>query len=186
MSRALLLVVLLAIGAITGCSMGGPSAEALRTPVDTPYRLASGDRLRIIVFGQESLSNSFNVDSAGNVALPLIGTLRAQGMTTAELERSVEARLRDGYLRDPRVAIEVEAYRPFFIMGEVTTSGQYPFISGMTAQKAVAVAGGFTPRGDQTHVVITRVVDGRQLTASVPLDFPVRPGDTINVEERFF
>jgi len=186
MSRALLLVVLLAIGAITGCAMGGPSAEALRTPIDAPYRLASGDRLRIIVFGQESLSNSFNVDAAGNVSLPLIGTLRAQGMTTSELERSVEARLRDGYLRDPRVAIEVEAYRPFFVMGEVTTSGQYPFISGMTAQKAVAVAGGFTPRGDQTHVVITRVIDGRPVTASVPLDFPVRPGDTINVEERFF
>ena len=186
MSRAFLLAVFLAIGAITGCAMGGPSAEALRTPIDAPYRLASGDRVRMIVFGQESLSNSFNVDAAGNVALPLIGNVRAQGLTTAELERSVEGRLRDGYLRDPRVAVEVEAYRPFFIMGEVTTSGQYPFISGMTAQKAVAVAGGFTPRGDATHVRITRVIGARPVTADVPLNFPVRPGDTINVEERFF
>src|SRR5579862_2257744 len=109
MSRALLLAVFLAIGAITGCAMGGPSVEALRTPIDAPYRLASGDRIRMIVFGQESLSNSFNVDSAGNVALPLIGGVRAQGLTTSELERSVASRLRDGYLRDPRVAIEVEA-----------------------------------------------------------------------------
>ncbi len=184
--KAFLLTVLLAIGAAYGCSAGRYGAEALRAPLDTPYRLASGDRLRVIVFGQESLSNTFNVDAAGTVSLPLIGAVRANGLTTAELERSVEGRLREGFLRDPRVAIEVEAYRPFFIMGEVTTSGQYPFISGMTAQKAVAVAGGFTPRGDGTHVVITRVIDGRQITASVPLNFPVRPGDTINVEERFF
>ena len=186
MPRALLLIVLIAIGAIAGCAMGGQNVEALRAPIDTPYRLASGDRLRMIVFGQETLSNSFNVDAAGEVSLPLIGAVRAQGLTTAELERSIEARLRQGYLRDPRVALEVEAYRPFFVLGEVTTSGQYPFIAGMTVEKAIAVAGGFSPRGDQGRVDITRIIQGRQVTASVPLYFPVRPGDTIRVEERFF
>jgi polysaccharide biosynthesis/export protein len=186
MPRALLLVVLIAIGAVYGCAAGMQSPEALRAPLDTPYRLASGDRLRMIVFGQEPLSNSFNVDSVGNVSLPLIGAVRAQGLTTAELERSVEARLHAGYLRDPRVAIEVEAYRPFFVLGEVTTAGQYPFINGMTVETAIAVAGGFSPRGDQSHVDITRILNGRQVTAAVPLNFPVRPGDTIKVAERFF
>ena len=185
MPRVVLLLVLV-LGALAGCANGYTSVEALRAPIDTPYRLASGDRVRMIVFGQETLSNSFNVDSVGNVSLPLIGAVRAQGLTTSELESSVEARFRNGYLRDPRVAIEVEAYRPFFVLGEVTTAGQYPFINGMTAQNAIAVAGGFTPRGEQSHVEITRVVNGRQVTAAVPLNFPVRPGDTIVVEERFF
>jgi polysaccharide biosynthesis/export protein len=185
MPRAFLFLVLV-FGALAGCANGPTSVEAFRAEVDTPYRLASGDRVRMIVFGQETLSNSFNVDSVGNVSLPLIGAVRAQGLTTSELESSVEARLRNGYLRDPRVAIEVEAYRPFFVLGEVTTAGQYPFINGMTVQNAIAVAGGFTPRGDQGHVDITRIVDGRQVTAAVPLNYPVRPGDSVVVEERFF
>jgi polysaccharide export outer membrane protein len=112
--------------------------------------------------------------------------VRAQGLTTAELGRAIEARLRQGFLREPSVSVEVEAYRPFFILGEVTLAGQYPFVNGMTVQNAIAVAGGFTPRGAQDSVDLTRVVDGRPMTASVPLTFAVRPGDTIQVRERFF
>jgi len=186
MSRALLALAVLALLGVSGCSTGRYSAEALRTPLDAPYQLGSGDRVRVIVFGQENLSNSFNVDASGNVALPLIGSVHAEGLTTAGLERVVEARLRQGYVRDPRVAIEVEAYRPFFVLGEVNTAGQYPFINGMTVQSAIAVAGGFTPRGAQDAVDLTRVVDDVPMTASVPLWFPVRPGDTITVKERFF
>jgi len=118
--------------------------------------------------------------------MPLIGILKANGLTTAELERVVEARLRNGFIREPRVSIEVEAFRPFFILGEVTTAGQYPFFNGMTVQNAVAVAGGYTPRGYQSDVDITRIVNGRALTFAAPLSFPVRPGDTIKVRERFF
>ncbi len=178
----------LAVGlaALGGCSTAHYSADALRTPINAPYQLASGDRLRVIVFGQDNLSNSFSVDGAGNIAMPLIGLVRAQGLTTAELARSIEARLRQGYLRDPSVSVEVEAYRPFFVLGEVTTAGQYPFVNGMTVENAVAVAGGFTPRGAQSSVDLTRMVDGRAVTASVPITFPVRPGDTIQVRERFF
>ena len=82
--------------------------------------------------------------------------------------------------------MEVEAYRPFFVLGEVTVAGQYPFVNGMTAQNAIAVAGGFTPRGAQDSVDLTRMIDGRPVTASVPLTFAVRPGDTIQARERFF
>ena len=153
---------------------------------DVPYTLATGDRLRVIVFGQDGLSNSYAVGSSGNISMPLIGAVRAQGLTTAALERSVEDKLRNGYIRDPKVSIEVDAYRPFFVLGEVTIAGQYPYISGMTAETAVAVAGGFTPRANKYEVDLTRVVDGHPVTASVPVDQPVKPGDTIFVRERFF
>ena len=153
---------------------------------DVPYSLASGDRLRVIVFGQDALSNTYAVNSGGNISMPLIGSVRAQGLTTAGLERSVESKLRDGFIRDPKVSIEVDSFRPFFVLGEVTTAGQYPYIAGMTAETAVAVAGGYTPRANKFEVDLTRVVDGHPVTASVPVDQPVKPGDTIFVRERFF
>ena len=153
---------------------------------DVPYTLASGDRLRVIVFGQDGLSNSYAVNSSGSISMPLIGAVRAQGLTTAALEKAVEGRLRGGYIREPKVSIEVDAYRPFFVLGEVTTAGQFPYIAGMTAETAIAVAGGFTPRANKREVDLTRVVEGHPVTASVPVDQPVKPGDTIFVRERFF
>jgi polysaccharide export outer membrane protein len=186
MNRIVGLALAVALAALSGCSAPRYSAELLRTPIDAPYQLASGDRLRVIVFGQEALSNSFSVDGAGNISLPLIGLVRAQGSTTAELGRAIEARLRQGFVREPSVSVEVEAYRPFFVLGEVTVAGQYPFVNGMTVQNAIAVAGGFTPRGAQDSVDLTRMVDGRPITASVPMTFAVRPGDTVQVRERFF
>jgi polysaccharide biosynthesis/export protein len=151
-----------------------------------PYTLASGDRLRVIVYGQEGLSNSYSVDSSGHIQMPLIGVVSAQGETTASLGQEIEARLRDGFLRDPHVSVEVEAFRPFFVLGEVTTPGQYPYVNGMTAQTAAAIAGGFTPRADKDTVDVTRVVDGREVTGRAPINYPVQPGDTIVVRERFF
>jgi polysaccharide biosynthesis/export protein len=171
---------------LAGCASPHYEPELMRAQLNAPYLLASGDRVRVIVFGQDSLSNSFSVDGAGNIAMPLIGLVKAYGLTTADLARALEARLRNGYLRDPQVSVEVEAFRPFFVLGEVTTAGQYPFINGITAQNAIAVAGGFTPRGQQDAVDLTRIIDGRPVTASVPLAFPLRPGDTITVRERFF
>jgi polysaccharide biosynthesis/export protein len=163
----------------------GASAAAIASapaPIVTAYKLASGDRLRVIVFGQDSLSNTFSVDSTGAISMPLIGRVKALGSTTAELERVIEARLRQGFIRDPSVSIEVETYRPFFILGEVKEAGQYPFISGMTVQNAIAVAGGFAQNAGQGSAEITRIVDGRSLTFSEPLSFAVKPGDTITVE----
>jgi len=186
MRRTLALLCVIATGIVAGCSAPQYRADLMRAQLNAPYLLASGDRVRVIVFGQDGLSNSFAVDGAGNIAMPLIGIVKAYGLTTADLSRSIEARLREGYLRDPRVSVEVEAFRPFFVLGEVTTSGQYPFINGMTVQNAIAVAGGFTPRGEKDSVEITRIVNGQAITASVPLTFPLRPGDTITAKERFF
>ena len=116
---------------------------AQREPV---YALDTGDKLRIVVFGQEGLSNSYFVDAAGQVTIPLIGAVTARGLTTQALARAVAAKLRAGFIREPHVAIEVETYRPFFILGEVTQPGQYPYVPNMTVETAVAIAGGFTPR----------------------------------------
>ena len=179
-------LVLIAAGGLSACANRPYDADLFRAQINAPYQLASGDRLRVIVFGQDSLTNSFSVDGAGNISMPLIGLVKAYGMTTADLARAIEARLRDGYIRDPRVSVEVEAFRPFFVLGEVQTAGQYPFVNGITVQNAVAIAGGFSPRGYQAGADITRIIDGRSVTAWVPLTFPVRPGDTVTVRERFF
>jgi polysaccharide export outer membrane protein len=176
---------LVALALLSGCARDFHTANAIRTAANAPYTLAAGDRLRVIVFGQDSLSNSYAIDGSGNIQMPLVGLVPAYGVTTASLARTIEERLRQGYLRDPRVAVEVEAYRPFFVLGEVTASGQYPFINGMTVQNAIAVAGGYSPRASQTGATITRIVNGRPITAWVSLAEPVRPGDTINVRERF-
>jgi polysaccharide export outer membrane protein len=150
------------------------------------YTLGAGDKLRVVVFGQDGLTNSYNVDASGNITMPLIGPVMARGLTTAELSAAIGARLRQGFIREPHVAVEVEAYRPFFILGEVTFPGQYPFVANMTVETAVAIAGGFTPRAYHTDVVLSRAVGGETIRATVPVTTPVRPGDTITINERWF
>lgn len=151
-----------------------------------PYRLDSGDKLRVVVFGQEGLSNSYTVDPSGNITMPLIGSVPARGGTTAALQQAIASRLRQGYIREPHVAVEVEAYRPFFILGEVTLPGQYPYVANMTVETAVAIAGGYTPRAFKFQVEISRPVDGMTTRQKVPATYPVRPGDTVIISERWF
>jgi polysaccharide biosynthesis/export protein len=151
-----------------------------------PYTLDTGDKLRIVVFGQDSLSNSYTVDSQGQISLPLIGAVTARNRTTEELSGAIVGRLRQSYLRDPSVAVEVEVYRPFFVLGEVTFPGQYPFVPNMTIENAIAIAGGFTPRAYKDKVTITRKQMGVPARITLPLRQPLRPGDTIEVGERWF
>jgi len=153
---------------------------------ELPYLLDAGDRLRITVFGQDGLTNSYAVDAAGNVTLPLVGTLPARGLTTAQLAYTLTERLKQGYIREPKVAIEVEAYRPFFIHGEVANPGQYAYVPNMTVENAIAVAGGFGPRADRGTVTLSRTVGGQTTRANVGLTFPLRPGDTLRIGERWF
>jgi polysaccharide export outer membrane protein len=150
------------------------------------YTLDSGDRLRIVVFGQDGLTNSYVVSAGGNIDMPLIGQVSARGLTTDQLAGRLAEKLRDGYIREPHVAVEIEAYRPFFILGEVTAPGQYPYVANMTAETAVAIAGGFTARASRKNVTLNRNYYGRPMRMAVPLNFPMRPGDTINVQERWF
>jgi polysaccharide export outer membrane protein len=150
------------------------------------YTLDSGDRLRIVVFGQDGLSNSYIVDAAGNITMPLIGSVPARDTSTSELARVIGARLRNGFIREPHVAIEVESYRPFFILGEVTYPGQYPYVPNMTVETAVAIAGGFTPRAYRWEVKVARNSGGRPYRMAVPPTYALRPGDTITIDERWF
>jgi polysaccharide export outer membrane protein len=169
--------------AYTGAS---PVAVVQAEPVSTAYALDSGDRLRVVVFGQDGLTNSYAVDTAGNITLPLIGPVHARGRTTTEVSASLVARLRQGFLREPHVAVEVEAYRPFFILGEVTFPGQYPYVANMTVETAVAIAGGFSPRAFRQSVDVSRPADGVVVRQRMPVTAMIRPGDTVVVAERWF
>ena len=186
MTRRLAPIAVAFAMALSACAPRYVSSDlGLEVPVG-PYALASGDRLRIIVFGQDNLSNVYAIDGSGRISLPLIGSVDAYGRTTLQLERSIEGRLRGGFLREPKVTVEVDAYRPFYVLGEVTSSGQFPYVNGLTVQTAVAIAGGFTPRGQRTYAELTRIIDGQPVTGSVPITHPVRPGDTIVIKERWF
>lgn len=173
--------------ALAGCaSQGGPRNGAFNDSASSDYLLGSGDKVRITVFGQDNLTRAYTVDGGGAVAMPLIGPVKAQGKTLRQFEGLLRARLADGFLRNPNVSVEVETYRPFFILGEVRNPGQYPYVDGMTVQTAIAIAGGYSPRARHSPVAITRQVQGRIIQGKVAAEYPVRPGDTINVAERLF
>ena len=150
------------------------------------YTLDSGDKLRVVVFGQEGLNASYSVDTAGSITMPLIGAVRARGMTPAGLQQAITAKLKNGFVREPHVAVEVEAYRPFFILGEVTLPGQYPYVPNMTVETAVAIAGGYTPRAFKYKIEISHQVNGLTEKRVVSPNYPVRPGDTVHIAERWF
>ncbi len=150
------------------------------------YRLDTGDELRITVFDEEDLSGEFDVNPSGVVSLPLIGEVAAQGRTLSELEDAIEAKLLDGYIRNPRVSIEVLNYRPFYILGEVNEPGSYPYVAGMTVLNAVALAGGYTYRARKERILVQRNGADKSEAAVVGERAAVLPGDIITVDERFF
>jgi len=151
-----------------------------------PYKLDSGDKVKVTIYGEDDLSGEFSVDGSGNVRLPLIGQVRAAGLTQHEFEEAVAAQLAHGFLINPRVSVEVTSYRPFSILGEVNKPGEYPFENGMTVLNAVAIGGGYTYRADKSDVYIRR--KGAASEAKFPADDTtlVYPGDTVRVDERIF
>jgi polysaccharide export outer membrane protein len=161
---------------------------AAPTPVahEVAYRLDAGDRLRVVVYGQEGLTNTYAIDAGGAITMPLIGAVTARGRTTSGLAAEIAAKLRSGYIRDPSVAVEIEAYRPFFILGEVAAPGQYPYVPNMSVETAVAIAGGFSPRAKRDRVTLTHAGEQGATRLVVPLGTSVAPGDTVLVGERWF
>ncbi|MEO0031227.1 MAG: hypothetical protein RIS94_985 [Pseudomonadota bacterium] len=151
------------------------------------YRLGAGDKLRITVYNEPALTGEYNVTSAGAVAFPLIGTVDAAGRTIDDVTKDLSTRLAAGYVNDPRVSVEVLNYRPFYILGEVNKPGEYPYVSGLTVEQAVALAGGYTYRANQKMAGLRR--QSASAEAAVPLRGPqvaVLPGDTIRIGERYF
>ncbi len=166
--------------------MPGPMAAPMPVRYDASYHLDAGDKLRVVVYGQEGLTNTYAIDAGGAITMPLIGAVPARGRTTAGLAAEIAGKLRNGYIREPSVAVEIEAYRPFFILGEVTAPGQYPYVPNMTVESAVAIAGGFSPRAKRDVVTVTHSEAGGSMRAVVPLGTPLSPGDTVFVAERWF
>src|SRR5882757_9498689 len=168
-----------------------PAPEVYAAPVepvryDASYHLDAGDRLRVVVYGQEGLTNTYAIDAGGSITMPLIGPVPARGRTPAGLAAEIAAKLRGGFIRDPSVAVEIEAYRPFFILGEVAAPGQYPYVPNMTVESAVAIAGGFSPRARRDAVTVTHTEAGGTARYVVPLGTTISPGDTVLVGERWF
>ncbi len=172
-------------------SFAGPPAPMPRRPVvyaaapmampvayDTAYHLDAGDKLRVVVYGQEGLTNTYAIDAGGSITMPLIGSVPARGKTPARLAADITAKLRNGFIREPSVAVEIEAYRPFFILGEVAAPGQYPYVPNMSVESAVAIAGGFSPRARRDRVTLThtdRAGSMRTWCRSAPPSAPAIP-----------
>jgi polysaccharide export outer membrane protein len=189
-----------AIGALrNGFASASPRADAYApVPVaytaaapgpasyDASYRLDAGDKLRVMVYGQEGLTNTYAIDAGGSITMPLIGRVPARGRTPASLAAEISAKLRNGYIREPSVAVEIEAYRPFFILGEVAAPGQYPYVPNLTVESAVAIAGGFSPRARRDIVTLTHTDASGAARVVVPLGTALNPGDTVLVAERWF
>ena len=180
------LVLLLAV-VVSGCA-NRPRHNLADIPAaySGPYRLDSGDQVRVTVFGQTDLTRVYPIDVSGNITMPLIGSVQARGGTPSQLSAAIAGRLAQNYVRNPDVSVEVQTYRPFFVLGEVQRAGQFPYVSGMTVQTAIAIAGGYTYRANQEGVTITRQGRTELIRGLAPNDAPVMPGDTIYVDERLF
>jgi len=162
------------------------TATATTSPAEG-YRLGSGDRVRVTVFGQPELTGEYAIDGGGQMSYPLIGQIPAGGMTAAELEKALIGKLSPGYLKDPSVSVEVLTYRPFYIVGEVRTPGSYAFVNGMTVLNAVALAGGFTYRARESSFYLTRTDEsGSKSKLNATPETAILPGDIITVRERYF
>lgn len=152
----------------------------------TPFRLAAGDRVRVVVYGADQLSGEINVDLSGSIAVPLAGTISATGLTPTELEDRIATKLREQHLIDnPHVSVEVVSTRPFYILGEVEKPGEYPFHAGLNVVSAVATAGGFSYRADKTHVFVQCAGENEEVEVPFAAVAQLHPGDIVRVPERF-
>lgn len=185
--RAMLAFTALAV--LLVLALATPPAAA-QEDLATLYRLGPGDKVRVTVYGEPDLSGEFEVDSSGSVSLPLVGEVPANALNLRQFERAIVDVLSDGYLVDPRVAVEVLNYRPFYIIGEVNSPGRYPYVSGMTLINAVAMAGGYTYRARQGRAEIRRGDDSGDGDGEVmnvnDESMMILPGDVIRIPERFF
>ncbi len=173
----LIAVLFLALTAVTVNAQGDG---------ENTYQLGNGDKIKVTVFGESELSGTFVVDRSGSIAMPLVGEVRVGGQDLRAAEELVVTELQKGFLKQPRVNIEVLNFRPFYILGEVKEPGSYAYVDGMSIIEAVAVAGGFTYRAKKQQVSVTRVADRSKKESKLSIDAKVLPGDVIKVEERFF
>jgi polysaccharide export outer membrane protein len=180
-------------GPSTVMQSSAPAVPAMRTTpaavsaiTDEHYRLGTGDKLRVNVYGEEDLSGEFIVDGPGQVQLPLVGQVKAASLTIHEFVAEVVGSLNQGYLKDPKVSVEVLNYRPFYIIGEVNKPGEYPFENGLNVLGAVALAGGYTYRANDNDIYVRRSGAGKEVSVPAESSTKIYPGDIIRVAERLF
>ncbi len=153
--------------------------------VDDVYRLGVGDKFKLTVFGEENLSGQFEVNAVGQVSIPLIGEMPAKGLSQQQFRDQIARKLSDGYLKNPKVSVEMLTYRPIYVHGEVKSGGEFSYKNGLNLRDVVAMAGGYTYRADQAVIYIARV--GKDdVAVKLPTDIQVLPGDNIRIPERFF
>ena len=167
-----------ASGNVRDAGAGGSSVPS--------YRLGSGDEIKVTVFGETDLSGAYVVDGDGQITMPLVGQVVVGKLTLSEASTSLETRLKDGWLRDPKVTAELVKGRPYYILGEVNKPGEYPFSAGLTVMNAIASAGDFTYRADKARILIKSADNPNEREVDLTPTTPVQPGDTIRIRERFF
>jgi polysaccharide export outer membrane protein len=171
---------------IAACSTAPANAgPQVASPATDSYRLGTGDEVKITVFDEKDLSGNFAVDGQGAITMSLIGSVTVRDLSLSESQKLIEAKLRDGWLKEPKVTVEMTKGRPFYILGEVNRAGEYPFTSGLTVMNAIAAAGDFTYRADKKKIVVTGA-DGVDREVTLTPTTPVKPGDRIRIRERFF
>lgn len=172
-----------AVGAIPPFATQG---QAAAYEFGSGYRVGAGDRLSVRVIGEQDLTGEYIVDATGVMSMPYVQSVPVAGLNTGQIERLIERKLKAGYLRDPKVSVQAINLRPFYIMGEVTTGGSFPYQPGITVQNAIAIAGGYGTRADKGVVLITRKSANGTKTFKVPVTTQVYPGDIVFVRERWF
>lgn len=172
-----------AVGAIPPFATQG---QAAAYEFGSGYRVGAGDRLSVRVIGEQDLTGEYIVDATGVMSMPYVQSVSVAGLNTGQIERLIERKLKAGYLRDPKVSVQAINLRPFYIMGEVTTGGSFPYQPGITVQNAIAIAGGYGTRADKGVVLITRKSANGTKTFKVPVTTQVYPGDIVFVRERWF
>jgi polysaccharide export outer membrane protein len=189
-SAGLTLYLVLFILAIAGLSAGISIQASAQTSQSASsaesYILGPNDRIRLKVYGEPDITGEYEISNSGQVSIPLAGHIKAAGATTRQLEKSIASALAKGIVRDPRVNVEIAQYRPYYILGEVKKSGEYPYRHGLTVLDAVASAGGFTYRANENKVFLRRAGAGAEETYPLDAPVPVYPGDNIRIPERYF
>ncbi len=174
---------------VCGCGTNKVSEQeqqAYVTAATAAPRLQAGEKIRVTVFGEDKLSGEYDIDPSGLVSLPLAGTVKAAGLTQAELEAQLATKFRSEYLKNPKVTVAIAAYRPFYIMGEVERPGEYAYKSGLNVLSAAAMAGGTTYRASRTSVLIQRAGETTMREYPLATTVPILPGDLIRIPERYF
>lgn len=179
-----LFVIAMLLIPLAACALNARPSTYL-VEMKGPYGLDTDDVVRVSVYGEPEVTNSYRIDDGGAISLPLVGRVPVRGLTTQMAAAEITVALASGYIREPSVAVEIEQYRPFYIQGAVKTAGQFPYVYGMTVRAAISTAGGFSDTADRGRAIVYRRQGKEMVKGTVQLDFPIYPGDTIVISERW-